>query len=101
MVQKQIPAARQRESRLAGLGAQEIGVEQGQVGRLTQMANALEHLALDQQAKAPEPFDLDPLALMVLAPLARKRIHRLDIDQPPPAPLSSDLCPLSSDLWLL
>jgi hypothetical protein len=64
MVHKQILAARQREPSLPRLLAEQIGIEQRQVARFAQVADALEHLALDEQANPPQLLDLDPLPLL-------------------------------------
>jgi len=51
---------------LPGLRAEDVGVEQAQVGeRIEVRADAIDHLALDQQAEAAEPIRSHPLVLVL------------------------------------
>jgi hypothetical protein len=66
MMHEAIPATTQCEPRLAGLVAQDVGIEQAQIGpRLQFDADLGQHLAFEQEAKPAQPIHRHPLSLVV------------------------------------
>src|SRR5262245_35471193 len=83
MVDEQIAAAGQVEPRLTNPPAQRVSVEEAPVRLLVEQADALQHGALQEEAKPAQAFRLEPLALVLLAPRAGELIDRLDVPQVP------------------
>src|SRR6266404_6219237 len=70
MVDEKVAADRQRKAGLTGLRAQNVRVEQAQVGPFVELAligYAPQHFALDQQAKASETLRFHPFPFVRFA----------------------------------
>src|SRR5579884_3877972 len=65
MMDKEVAAAGKRVAGLSGLGAQDIRIEQAQVGPRFQRPNARQHLTLEQQTEAAQALDLQPVSLVL------------------------------------
>ena len=84
VMDEQITAEGQRETRLSRLAAEDIRVEQPQVGQVIELAMLLyllEDLAFQKKAEAAEPVDLDRFAALLFPVGAAKLVYGFDIDQ--------------------
>jgi hypothetical protein len=84
MVDVQIARTHERVAGLPRLVAEDIRIEQPQVGPFAQRPRGrdlAQDLTLEQEAEAAQPFDLHPLAAVLFPKLLRKGIDRAGIDQ--------------------
>ena len=83
VVNEQIPATRQREPRLPRFHAQDVRVEQAQIGPLFEVhqTDRLQDVTLQKQAEARQPVHFNPLAFALLPKVARERMHGLHVQE--------------------
>jgi len=75
VVDEQVPADGQGETRLPGLRAQDVGVEQPQIAPLVHLRPELvQHRSLDEQTKPTQPLGVQPFLVVLLTPLLGERV---------------------------